>query len=326
MMEVKGKLDLLARSLSVAGIMLAAIPGVARAGEGTVPAGPIGGTDIAQALPLPAGVYGALYGAVADATKWYGPDGETETHKAHLLAGGFGLGVVYPVTIFGGSVRSSIAAGYEQTCARFSGPAQCTHGARDLYSDIFFWSRFFPSADYSSQPEGSHIPYGLAVGFGLGVNFPTGQYSTNQWVNVGSNVYDFAPSIAVTYNMRSLLGNYFGQATEFSGRLFLNTYTKDHAHNYQSGMMPSLDFAVTERNNNWQYGIAGFAYYQIQDDVVDGVNIGNRSKLLELGPLVSYTFKAAGRPMNLTAKALFAIDGRNTPFSSSLFVRLATKF
>ncbi len=300
----------------------------AKAGEGVKPAGPIGGTDIGQALLPPTGLYGALYGAAINIDAWFDDAGSRVPAGGNSFSGGGGLMYVYPWQIFGGSIASTLAGGFERTCIGFKpAPEQCSSGARDIYSDIFFWSRLFPSADFANQPDnGPKIPYGLAIGFGLGVSFPTGQYSADRAVNIGANVFDVAPSVALTYNTRSLLGEMFGQATEFSGRLFLNNYTRNSDTEWQSGRLLNLDFAITQRQNQWQYGLAGIATYQIENDVVHGINIGNRAKGLAVGPIVSYNFDLDGRSYNFAAKGLFTVAGENSTSSQVLVVRLGTKF
>lgn len=320
-MNIKINVRLMTRRAQI-GILLISISSMVHSGQGVIPAGPLGGTDISQALLPPPGFYGSWYGAMGTAKRWFESDGSTSALSANILGSGFGVAVVYPIKIFDGAIMSTIGSGYQRTCAQ----GECSRGGRDIYADLFFWSRFFPAYTDNKWPEEKvKIPYGVAIAFGLGIQFPTGQYSSGSKANVGSNVYDFAPSVAVTYTTPSLLGEYFGQATEYSGRMFVNNYTENHVSDYQSGRMLSLDFALTQRHNRWQYGLAGTGLYQVEDDVVKGKNIGNRTKYLQPGVIVSYNFILDGKASSVTAKLLSAVDGRNTVSATSFYLRLVTE-
>ncbi|WP_414705749.1 transporter [Pseudomonas sp.] len=61
---------------------------------------------------------------------------------------------------------------------------------------------------------------------------PIGEYSKNSPVNVGANSWDIVPSVALMYTGQSILGKSFGQATEYSARLFYYYYTENHATDY----------------------------------------------------------------------------------------------
>ncbi|MCD9029150.1 transporter [Luteimonas sp. BDR2-5] len=300
----------------------------AHAGEGVKPAGPIGGTDIGQALLPPPGLYGVTFAGAVNIDGFFDDSGSRMPVGGDSYVGGVGLMYVYPRQVFGGSIATTLAIGYERTCVAFKpAPESCSSGLFDAYSDVVFWTRFFPNADFRAQGESdAMVTYGLAFGLGVGVTFPTGEYSAGSPINVGSNVYGIAPSIALTYNRKSIFGEALGQATEFSGRLFLNNYTDNEDTDWSSGRMLSFDFAVTQRQDQWQYGVAGVATYQIQDDIVQSVNIGNRAKGVALGPIVSRNFIVDGRPYILSAKALLSVAGENGASSQALVVRFGTRF
>jgi hypothetical protein len=300
-----------------------------RAAESFKPIGPIGGTDIRQAFLPPPGLYGVGVGVVANVPRYWAQD-QTFASSATPVIGGVGLLYVYDTELWGGKLGSTIFEDYANQNFGLDGTKKSSSkGFGDIYSDVLMWSRFFPSEDYGKQSKDATVmPYGLQVLVGLGMNFPVGKYNPNKKVNVGSNVYTFSPNIALTYTTPSIFYDAPGHATEFSARFFYNTYTKNHDTDYLTAPTASVDFAVTERVNQWQFGIAGTAFTQVADDKVHGQrhpNDGNRASYLSLGPVVSYDFVAAEHHWNVTAKGVIAVAGQNTGASSAIIVRLATK-
>ena len=313
----------------VVAVVLTVLSAGAQAGEAVRPAGPIGGTDIRQALLGPPGLYGVGVGVGMGFTRLFTPNGDLDTDEG-VAAGGGALLYVYDGEVFGGSLASSISAGYESTCIRIArGPESCSSGFGDVYSDVLMWSRFFPSADFSGQPSGAQIPYGLGVLVGLGVNFPTGKYDSTNPINNGSNVFDIAPNFALTYTTKSIFGDAPGQATEFSARVFLNNYTENPDTDYQSGRIISMDYGISQRVNQWQFGFTGALWTQFEDDEIRGrkaPNDGNRTSGFTIGPIISYDFMWNEKPWNATLKAYTAVAGENTVGGNAVIFRLATKF
>ncbi|KMU96587.1 phenol degradation meta-pathway protein [Pseudomonas putida] len=182
---------------------------------------------------------------------------------------------------------------------------------------------------YERSKTAPWIPYGLNVLLGLGVTFPTGKYDKSEMVNVSANVYDFAPNFALTYVVPSIFGEGTGDATEFSARVFYNMYTKNHDTDYQTGDLVSMDFAISQRFGQWQVGLAGTGFVQIEDDRVNGFtppNNGNRAKSLSLGPVVSYDFLWDDTPWNVTLKGLTGIDGENTAAARGVVLKIGRQF
>ncbi|KLD75642.1 hypothetical protein FZ025_04820 [Xanthomonas hyacinthi] len=305
----------------------ALFPCAAWAGEGIKAAGPIGGTDIRQAWLPPPGLYAAGVGIRGRFKEFLGSD-QDYAATGDFMVGGGGLLAVYPVEVFGGSLASSVFVSGGKTCFGLkSGRETCSRGMGDTYADLLVWSRLFPSKGPEAQRD-PHIPYGLQVLFGLGVSFPNGVYKSSKAVNNGSNVYDTAPNVALTYTSPSIFGETLGDATEFSVRMFYNHYSRNDDTNYQSGDLVSADFSVSQRVRQWQFGVTGTGYVQIEDDENAGVKVpngGNRGRLLQLGPVVSYDYMARGRPWNVTLKGYFAAGGENIASSNILILRIGTK-
>jgi hypothetical protein len=304
----------------------------AMSAEGITPAGPIGGTDIRQALLPPPGNYGALVGGQVN-LPGYVQNGTLLPADGQVWFGGAGFMHVYSDNFFGGTIASTIFSGGQSVCLNIHNikPNSCSAGPMDIYSDVFVWNKFFPSADFATQPKtgGPPIPYGTAIMFGLGMNFPTGTYDPAVIPNVGSNFYTFSPNIAVTHNMKSIIGPWFGEATELSARVFFNAYTKNPATEYLTGPTLSVDFSATERNGPWQYGLAGVTFWQVAPDVVNGITVpgnGREAHNLSIGPIIAYDFMLGGHPFNIMAKCYFGIPGmqQNTTVANGPTIRLVT--
>ncbi|WP_158244422.1 MULTISPECIES: transporter [unclassified Pseudomonas] len=298
------------------------------AAENIKPAGPIGGTDIRQAILPPPGVYGVGIGVGLGFPEYWTEDEDLDAKGGSRI---FGVGgaIVYDMEVFGGNIASTAFASYERTCFGFKGGKKmCSEGQGDIYSDVLMWSRNFPLG-YERSQSAPWIPYGLNVLVGLGVTLPTGKYDSSKMVNVSANVYDFAPNVALTYIVPSIFGDQFGDATEFSARVFYNKYTENHDTDYQTGDLVSMDFAVSQRFGQWQVGLAGTGFVQIEDDDINGFtppNNGNRAKSLSLGPVVSYDFMWDDNPWNFTFKGLAGIDGENTASARGVVLKLGRKF
>jgi len=313
-------------------VVLLAAQGVfstyANAAENIKPAGPIGGTDIRQAILPPPGVYVVGIGVGLGFPEYWTGDGDLDA-KGGSRVFGVGGAIVYDVSFFGGSIASTAFASHERTCFGFKGGKEtCSEGQGDIYSDLLMWSRNFPLAHEQSKTA-PWIPYGLNVLVGVGMTLPTGKYNSSRMINVSANVYDFAPNAAVTYIVPSIFGDQFGDATEFSARVFYNKYTKNHDTDYQTGDIVSMDFSVSQRFGQWQAGLAGTGFVQIKDDDVNGFtppNNGNRAKSLSLGPVVSYDFMMHNVPWNFTFKGLAGIDGENTAAARGVVLKLGRKF
>lgn len=305
----------------------------APAAESITPAGPIGGTDIRSALLPPPGDYGAIVGVGLEFLGLYTADSYVPSGNGSGMGlGGLGWLHVWDAEVLGGQIASSLFVGVQKLCFGVQrGPQNCASGLMDLYSDIFVWSKFVPSADFATQPQrkGPPIPYGTAYLVGFGTNLPSGTYETPGGLNTGSNVFTFSPNIGITHTTKSLLGPVLGEATEFSARAFFNFYTENDTTHYQTGPLISLDFAVTQRIEYLQYGIAGTGFVQVGDDKINGISIGGEGKHaanFNIGPLMAYDFMIGDRPYNLMGKWLVTVYGDDyTIKSEGLTLRLSTK-
>lgn len=314
--------------------------GTAWSAEAVLPAGQIGGSDIRSAALPPTGLYGGLFILGGDLPGLFGPEGSVaHADGSHLIVGA-GVRYVYPWEIFGGRIASGLTLSYQQTCfgdyvrGGVTADVTCANGLRDAYTDLLLWSRFFPSAEYFEQPDKpGKMPYGLSIMLGFGMNLPIGSYVKGRAVNTSANFWNFAPQAGFTYTTKSLLGDYFGQATEFSAKVYLNNFTENPSTNYQTGTMVSWDAAITQRQNQWQYGIAFYSFHQIEDDQLNGVPVdfpggvhGRKAWEITGGPIVAYDTMIDNHPWQFAVKGLFALCGANTSYGNVALVRAVTKF
>lgn len=287
----------------------------AHAVEGPTVAGPIGGTDIRQAiLPAP-GLYGGLPVLGAQAYDFLDGEGNTipalrdiNLHKE--IAGPF-LYYVPKFKLLGGSVGAGALVPFGNQCGHlFVGEADdCNFAIGDPYAEID-WSRYFGTPRPSRHPGALPILEGLAVLIGFGVVFPVGQFDAStplkQALSIGTNIWDFAPAVAVTYTTRPIIG----EGTEFSGKLYWNNYLENPRNHYHTGDLLDFEFAISEHFGRFQIGIAGFYAWQVEDDELFGVPLppdGRQAEVLELGPVLAYDIPE--RTAFLKVKALTTIPG-----------------
>ena len=299
----------------------------ANAAEGICPSGPLGGTDISQAILPPPGLYASIIAGGIDLPQWHMNDGTRVDSSGTVLYTGIGMMYAYETPVLGGQVASTLFAGVQDQDFGIDGYGKNqSSGLIDMYSDLFLWSRFMPSQAFLKQPKGSVIPYGTGVLLGLGVTVPTGEYDASAPLNVGSNFFTLSPSAAITYTVPSLLGSFLGEATQFSSRIFYNYYTENNDTDYKSGATVSADFSITQIKGLWQYGIAGFAFSQVEDDEIRGVTGGTRSSAFNIGPVIARNFMVGQRFFSGKLKLMTTLDGRNITKSHGFTFSIGTKF
>ncbi|MBX9773702.1 MAG: transporter [Xanthobacteraceae bacterium] len=193
-------------------------------------------------------------------------------------------------------------------------------GAGDPYFEIA-WSRYLGTPRPPRVPGSFPILEGLTVSAGLGVVLPVGQYKvqqvTQQGIGMGNNIFDIAPSAAMTYMTPPIVA----EGTEFSAKVYWNTYRTNSATQYQTADLINVDFAISERYGRWQAGITGFYAFQLGGDKQFGVTIppdGRRTELLLLGGVVAYDMPEFG--MAMKAKAVRSVWVENAVRSTSVVV------
>jgi hypothetical protein len=286
--------------------------------EGSSAAGPIGGTDIRSAQLPPPGVYGGTVQLYAEAHQFFDGDGNlvpalSELHLSRIRAGPFLLAVP-DVQVLGGSIGvfGIIPTGIE--CGRLfvTTSTRCISGFGDPYVEVA-WSRYFGKARPSRDPNALPIAEGLTIAFGFGTVVPIGRYdaydATIQGLTIGNNLWDFAPTAAITYVSPPLLA----EGTEISAKLYWNNYLENPATHYHTGDLINVDFALSEHIGRFQAGLAGFYAFQVEDDRLFGVPIppdGRQTRLLSLGGVLAYDLPEYGASLKI--KTLTSVIERNT--------------
>ena len=286
--------------------------------EGPTAAGPIGGTDIRSAMLPPPGLYGGTIQLAAGTLDFVDGNGKTipELRDAHLAkqVGGPFLFYVPDVTAFGGSIGFGGIIPVGNQCGHlFAGQSdRCTVSIGDPYVELD-WSRSFGKARPSKFAGAYPILEGLTVLVGFGVVIPTGQFESSdplqQALSMGTNIWDFAPTVAFTYTTAPILA----EGTELSVKLYRNYYLENTETHYLTGGLINVDFALTERIGRFQVGAAGFYAVQIDDDKINGIPIapdGRRGEILQLGGVVNYDMPEYST--SLRAKALRTLAAENT--------------
>ena len=169
-----------------------------------------------------------------------------------VLGGAIGIGALFPT----GNQCGRIFAGERK---------QCRQGFGDPYVELN-WSRSFGKVRPSKYAGAYPIRQGLSVLADFGVVFPAGTYDdttrTRQVLSMGTNIWDFAPALGVTYTTAPILA----EGTEFSAKLYWNSYVENPSTQLWTGDLVNVDFAVSERIGRWQVGLAGVFGVQTETD------------------------------------------------------------
>jgi hypothetical protein len=286
--------------------------------EGPSAAGPIGGTDVRSAMLPPPGLYGGGILLGAGTVDFVDGNGRSipELKDAHLEeeVGGPFVYYVPDVKVLGGSVGIGGILPIGNLCGRlFTGTSEhCQAGVGDPYVEID-WSRFFGRLRSSKVVGAYPVPEGLSIMVGFGAVFPTGKFDASdplsQALSIGTNIWDFAPSVALTYTTPPILA----EGTEISLKFYWNNYLENPATRYRTGDLLDLDFAITEHIGRFQVGLAGFYAFQIEDDRQFGAPVapdGRRAEVLKVGGVVNYDMPEYAASVRV--KAVHALIAANT--------------
>jgi hypothetical protein len=116
------------------------------------------------------------------------------------------------------------------------------------------------------------------------VSLPTGAYSVNRLANIGVNYYAFQPNASVTW--------FPDPKWELSATTQIEFHSPNHATNYHSGDVASLDYLIGYSIlKKLQIGLQGFLLKQFTDDTANGQTApgnGFRGQALGIGPQLRY--------------------------------------
>jgi len=304
---------------------------LAVAAEGPTAAGPIGGTDIRSAILPPPGLYGGITGLVSTINEINDGKGQPvpgldAVDLVAKIVGPFFL-YVPDFKLFDGSVGLIGVVPVGQQCGQLISavPSRCQSGFGDPYFELA-WSRSFGRLRMVRDPGAFPIVEGLSIWLGLGVVVPIGNYNAKtqaaNGITMGYNIWDVAPSIAVTYTTPPLLLD----GTEFSAKLYWNQYWTNPETHYKSAPLFDLDFAVTEHIGRFQVGLTGFYAAQVAGDQQFGVVVppdGRRIEFLDLGGIINCDLAEIGAVVRV--KALTPVLAHNAGVSKTFVISLAKK-
>jgi hypothetical protein len=209
----------------------------------------------------------------------------------------------------------------------FAGTSEhCQAGVGDPYVEID-WSRYFGKLRPSKFSGAYPIPEGLSIMVGFGIVLPWGRFDhsdpLNQALSIGTNIWDFAPSIALTYTTPPILA----EGTEFSAKFYWNNYLENPATHYRTGDLLDIDFAITEHVGRFQVGVTGFYAFQIEDDKQFGVPVppdGRQGEVLKVGGVVNYDMPEYAASVRV--KAVHALIAANTVEAWAAVIGWVKKF
>ncbi len=119
------------------------------------------------------------------------------------------------------------------------------------------------------------------VALGLDIATEAATYSATKIASVGNGYTSFMPTLAYRYDDPT------GFDIGIAPRLVFNTLNS--TTNYQTGTALIVDLEAGYNVGKWKLGVAGGYTQQLEDNSVNGVNIGNRLKQFALGPSITYT-------------------------------------
>ena len=121
---------------------------------------------------------------------------------------------------------------------------------------------------------------GLFANAALQLQLPTGSYDKTRLINAGTNHWTVTPAVGVNTIMAS--------GFELSSTFQLNFNGRNKDTDYKSGTEYQQEFAIGQHVGPWTFGLGGYYYQQTTDDKVAGQNIGNRARVMALGPVVNF--------------------------------------
>lgn len=158
---------------------------------------------------------------------------------------------------------------------------------------------------------------GLYTNVQLQLQLPTGAYDATRLFNAGTNHWTVSPVVAFTYILPSGL--------EITSNIQLNFNGRNKDTDYTSGVEYQHEFAVGQHVGSWTFGAGGYVYQQLTDDKGPGVVDGNRSRVMALGPAVSFFELGSGLPL-VWLHAYKEFNARNRGQGYQLTARAAWTF
>jgi hypothetical protein len=265
--------------------------GSAHATEGGGTVYPLGVNTVVSGKLAPEGFTSYVYAAEYQANGTKDNDGHNKENikdfDLRIKAITLRLDYIYSgVSFFGAKVASRIAVPLVDGNVSFDvlTPAGRVHhsGSEQGLGDI----TLVPIMLGWNSPRYSQL-------IGVDVFTPTGSYDKNSLFNPGRNIWSIAPWYAFTACPF--------ERVEISAKMLYFFNQKNSATDYDSGNEINIDYNIGYNiTPEWQVGLNGYAYKQVQDDTQNGKVVsvnGNRGQVLAVGPGIKYQTKAVGLVM-----------------------------
>ena len=159
-----------------------------------------------------------------------------------------------------------------------------------------------------------NITVGPAVGWHFNKNFhaiaavditmPTGAYSKDDLANTGTGYWTFTPLFSTSYITDS--------GFEVGAKMMYDINATNQHNHYYSGQAFHVDYIVGQKFGNFDVGINGYYFVQVQDDSMRNAPIGfdgNKGEAFSIGPAINYNYKN----MFFKVKAQFDTYTKNRP-------------
>ena len=156
----------------------------------------------------------------------------------------------------------------------------------------------------------------LNLASGVDIALDSGPYNPQKF-SVSTGHSSVIPVVSLRYDQP------LGPDVAVSNRLLFNQ--RNDATKYKSGTVYTLDFqAGWNFTQKLKLGAVGGFFSQISDDNAPfGVQNGNRSEYLAVGPSATYETEVFGRPININLNYQRGVYARNTTKSSTAWLNVA---
>ena len=161
-----------------------------------------------------------------------------------------------------------------------------------------------------------HHSANLHSAFGIDVFAPSGSFDAHRLANIGRNYW-------------TVQGVYAASHVDPGGlnwdlKLMYDYNFENRDTDYKSGQELHVDYALGYGvHPNWVVGIGGYAYRQVTDDKLNGVDIGNRGRAFAIGPSVKWD---NGRGAFVTLKYEREFHVQNRPQGDSVWLKASLPF
>jgi hypothetical protein len=163
----------------------------------------------------------------------------------------------------------------------------------------------------------------LSIRVAIQATAPTGQYSPNDPINVGSDAWQISPYLAFTWRVSErweISGRGIYDWSGQSGRPPASLDATNSQAGAQFAQNLSVSAAITE---NWRLGVASYGLWQLHDTRVNGQAVpGSRQQVIAAGPGLLWSNGHA----TVIANVFEEIEAHNRPRGTSAVLRLLCPF